>query len=179
MAAVIELVARTIPNRKDFLSDAYEKHSESLKRYLMRTVTEADAEDLMHDVYVRLAGHQGLCLIENLQAFMFKTATNILRDRWRRANALHAPTWVNVDAFDLSSTTDDPAEVSEWRERLESITEVFGKLPNKSKKAFTMSRLAGCSYAEIAGQLDVSVSMIEKHISAVLSCLRQTGVLPR
>ncbi len=173
MAAVIQAVTRSIPDRKDFLADAYEKHAASLKTYLMRTVSEAEAEDLMHDVYVRIAGYKGLSTIDNLRAFMFTMATNLLRDRWRRANALHAPTWVDIDDFELTVGSDDPAEVTCWQESLDRVTRAFEGISENSKQVFTMSRLGGCSYAEIAERLEVSISMIEKHISAVLSRLRE------
>jgi len=176
MATIITAVARSIPNRKDFLADAYDKYADSLKGYLMRTVSEVDAEDLMHDVYVRMAGHRGLITIDNLQAFMFTVATNLLRDRWRRANALHTPVLVNIDDFELAAGADDPAEVARWQESLESVSEAFEKIPRESRHAFTLSRSGGCSYAEIAEQLEVSVSMIEKHISSVLCRLRQAVV---
>ena len=154
METVLNTVTRSIPNRNDLLADAYQYHARSLKSYLMRTVDEADAEDLMHDVYLRMAGHSDLGVVDNLKAFMFTTATNLLRDRWRRANAHYAPTLV------------------EWRESLTRVHKEMGRLPTKSRRAFELNRMGGFSYADIADMMMVSVSMIEKHISLTLNRLR-------
>jgi len=172
VAAIIQSVARSIPNRKDFLADAYQRYAQLLKGYLMRTVSEADAEDLMHDVYLRMASHKGLSMIDNMKAFMFTTATNLLRDRWRRANARYAPTLVNVEDLNLIADGADPAEVVDWRESLDLVNMEMGRLPEKPRLAFELNRMGGFSYAEIADVMEVSVSMIEKHISLALRRLR-------
>ena len=172
VAAIIQTVARSIPNRKDFLADAYQRHAHLLKGYLMRTVSQADAEDLLHDVYVRMASHKGLGMIDNMKAFMFTTATNLLRDRWRRANACYAPTLVNFEDLNLIAGGSDPAEVVDWCESLARVKLEIERLPEKSRLAFELNRMGGFSYAEIADVMAVSVSMIEKHISLALRRLR-------
>jgi len=169
---VLNTVTRSIPNRNDLLADAYQYHARSLKSYLMRTVDEADAEDLMHDVYLRMAGHSDLGVVDNLKAFMFTTATNLLRDRWRRANAHYAPTLVDFEEMNLATGGSDPAEVAEWRESLTRVHKEMGRLPTKSRRAFELNRMGGFSYADIADMMMVSVSMIEKHISLTLNRLR-------
>jgi RNA polymerase sigma-70 factor (ECF subfamily) len=142
----------------------------------MRTVSQHDAEDLMQDVFLRMANHKGLGMIENLQAFMFTTATNLLRDRWRRNNAKHAPNLVNCEDVRLEAGASDPCEILDWRERLDQINDEIARLKAKPRCAFELSRLHGRSYNEIASHMQVSVSMIEKHISCTLSRLRQAAI---
>jgi len=170
--AALPATKRAIERRKDFLAYAYHYHARSLKIYLMRTVSEADAEDLMHDVYVRMASHQDLGLIDNIRAFMFTTATNLLRDRWRRANAQCAPTFVDFEDLNLVAGGSDPAEVADWRQGLARVNLELSRMPEKSRMAFELSRMGGFSYADIADVMAVSVSMIEKHISLTLNRLR-------
>jgi len=170
--AILKTVKRSIPNRNELLADAYRYHACSLKSYLMRTVDEADAEDLMHDVYLRMASHADLGMIDNMKAFMFTTATNLLRDRWRRANARYAPTLVNFEELNLFAGASDPAEVAGWRESLDLVQTEMGRLPTKSRRAFELNRMGGYSYALTADLMSVSVSMIEKHISLTLGRLR-------
>ncbi len=158
--------------RCDFVNNAYQRYSGVLKSFLMRTVDQPEAEDLLHEVYLRLIRCRGLSLIDNVQAFMFTTATNLLRDRWRRANARFAPTLINFEDCDLTAGAADPAEVVEWQERLERVRKAMSELPPKPKLAFELSRMHDRSYSEIAFELDVSVSMIEKHISTALNQLR-------
>ena len=89
------------------LQTAFTRYAPALKGYLMRTVSLHDAEDLMQEVFLRMAKHNGLGQINNLQAFMFTTATNLLRDRWRRRNAKYAPTMVCCDDVRLEAGATD------------------------------------------------------------------------
>ncbi len=159
-------------NSENCLSSAYLQHSQALKNYLMLTVSEADAQDLTHDVYLRMANHPGLSMVQNIRAFMFTTATNLLRDRWRKANAKFAPTLVNYEDCCLSDEVGDPCEVVDWQDRLKRVNKAIAQLPTKPRRAFELSRMQSRSYAEIADQLQVSVSMIEKHISFALNRIR-------
>jgi RNA polymerase sigma-70 factor (ECF subfamily) len=156
----------------DCLRTAYLQHSQALKNYLMMTVSEADAQDLVQDVYLRMANHGSLSMVQNIRAFMFTTATNLLRDRWRKANAKFAPTLVNYEDCCLSDQAGDPCEVVDWQDRLKRVNRAIAQLPDKPKQAFELSRMQSRSYAEIAAQLQVSVSMIEKHISLALNRIR-------
>jgi len=172
MTTIRQAAADNSQTRCDFMNTAYQRYSGVLKSFLMRTVEEAEAEDLLHEVYLRLIRCHGLSLIDNVQAFMFTTATNLLRDRWRRANARFAPTLVNFEDCNLTAGAADPSEVVDWQERLDRVRKAMDELPPKPKLAFELSRMHDRSYSEIALELDVSVSMIEKHISTALSQLR-------
>jgi RNA polymerase sigma factor (sigma-70 family) len=154
------------------LRSAYLQHAQALKNYLMLTVSEADAQDLTHDVYLRMAGHPSLSSVQNIRAFMFTAATNLLRDRWRKANAKFAPTLVNYEDCCLSDEAGDPCEVVDWQDRLKRVNKAIAQLPAKPRQAFELSRMQSRSYSEIADQLEVSVSMIEKHISFALNRIR-------
>jgi len=172
MTTIQQAATDNSQSRCDFMKNAYQRYAGVLKSFLMRTVEEAEAEDLLHEVYLRLIKCRGPGLIDNVQAFMFTTATNLLRDRWRRSNARFAPTLVNFEDCNLMAGAADPAEVVDWRERLERVEKAMAALPPKPRLAFELSRMQDRSYSEIALELDVSVSMIEKHISTALNQLR-------
>lgn len=65
----------------------------------------------------------------------------------------------------------DPAGRVIDEERLRRFFDALRSTSDNAQQAFRMSRLDGLSYAEIAERMDVSVSMVEKHISAVLRAL--------
>lgn len=180
VAAELNVVSEQISTDKktqdNFLEEAYACYASALKGYLMRTVSPLDAEDLMQEVFLRMARHKDLAQIDNLQAFMYTTATNLLRDRWRRNNAKYAPTMVSCDDVLLEAGATDPAEIVEWQESLEKVAREIERLKEKPRCAFELSRIHGRSYIEIAKHMSVSVSMIEKHISCTLTRLRQATI---
>src|SRR3546814_19101281 len=70
----------------DLAEQLYAEFREPLLGFFLRRVhNRAEAEDLTQDVFVRLIRAGRSDRIENPNAFVFKLATNLLRDRGRAA----------------------------------------------------------------------------------------------
>ncbi len=126
---------------------------------------------LAQEVYLRIARYPDLGRVECLRAFMFQTALNLVRDRSRRLHTRAMASSRPVDEFDLPAR-DDPAESAEVCEQLDRACGVVENMPEKRRRALLMHRFDGHTYDEIASAMSVSVSMVEKHISAALLQLR-------
>ncbi|MEG1455609.1 MAG: sigma-70 region 4 domain-containing protein [Comamonas sp.] len=49
-------------------------------------------------------------------------------------------------------------------------------MPRKRREAFILVRIYGCSYAEAAAHMGVSVDAIDRHVvRAVMDCMRLKG----
>ena len=66
----------------------------------------------------------------------------------------------------------DFASQYEAKELEQTIGQSVGRLPEKCKKAFLLSRQENLSYKDISGELAISVSTVEKHISKALKLIR-------
>ena len=73
----------------------------------------------------------------------------------------------------LTSAEDGMAGAVEHAERLAGVLATIDGLKPAVRRSFLLHRLHGCSYAEIARDAGVSVSMIEKHVMAAMLALRQ------
>ena len=63
----------------------YDETSAPLRRYLLRVCRDpAQAEDVFQESYVRLINRSGLQTGPELRSYLFRVATNLLRDHWRR-----------------------------------------------------------------------------------------------
>jgi len=71
-----------------------------------------------------------------------------------------------TDSYDHS----EKMEVAELEGR---IKQALGKLPEKCREVFEMSRFDGKKYSEIAGVLDISVKTVETQMSKALKVLRE------
>lgn len=60
-----------------------------------------------------------------------------------------------------------------YREVNERIQQALEALSPKCRTVFSLSRYEELSYAEIAGQLDISVKAVEKHMGKALKHMRQ------
>lgn len=74
-----------MPLNQRELERLYDAHASGLFHYLTTfTKTEADARDLLQEVFIRLARLDGTTAMENEKAFVFRLAHNIAIDWLRR-----------------------------------------------------------------------------------------------
>ena len=142
----------------------------------MRSVDETEAEDLIQELFIRLIRQVDKMPPDNPKGFLLASATNLLRDRWRRraVRKLDQMDCLDDFPFDLEDAHEfEPSLWSEQIERLEQLDDALGGVGDKAAKAFSCHRVEGSSYAEIADDMGVSVSMVEKYISSALVVLRE------
>ena len=66
-----------------------------------------------------------------------------------------------VDGIDLSARPDDgPARRAEHRAELTALADALDELPGPQRESWVLRELGGCSYDEIAEQLDQPVSTV-------------------
>jgi RNA polymerase sigma-70 factor (ECF subfamily) len=155
------------------MSDAYRQ---PLIRFFRRRVgSEAEAEDLAQEVFLRLLRRPDAETIDNPEAFLFRTAVNLLRDRARRNNTFAS------HALDLAARQDSieglsPERVLQGRQSLAAAMRILEELDERVRDAFILNRLEGLKYAEIAELFGVSVSSVEKYVIKALAHLaRRAG----
>lgn len=145
-----------------------------LLRFLTRRTGDAGrAADVAQDTYIRLAAlppaNQD---IENPRAFVYRVAGNLAIDTMRREGRLAR----NVTFLDEGLEISDPAPSAEAgviaRERLKLVEAALDELPEKLRLALLYSRVEGMTFAEIAGRLGVSESMVAKYIAQALKHCR-------
>ena len=148
-----------------------ERFRASLLRFFERRVDRLEAEDLVQDVFVRLARRGDLDRIENLGGYVFETAANVLRDRGRRRRVRAADRHELFDN-DRHGGADFPADrVVEGQERLRRAGAALLELPERTRTVFVLRRLEGLCYRDVAARLGVSVSAVEKHMARAVAHL--------
>jgi RNA polymerase sigma-70 factor (ECF subfamily) len=160
-------------NREDFLRGMSSRYRQPLIAYFQRRVrSREEAEDLTQEVFLRLSRRLDVEQVDNPEAFLFRTAVNLLRDRSRRgktaASHLEAMVHREPTVEELS-----PERVVEGRQSLASVLRALDELDERTRDAFILHRLEGMRHAEIANLYGVSVSSIEKYIIKALAHLAQ------
>lgn len=138
----------------------------ALRGYFQRRVRDPhEIEDLVQDVFVRIAGRAGGDRIDNLNAYVFRTAASVLADRARRRSTHSADAHVAFDP-DLHAGVDvSPERYLSDREDLQLAVAALLSLPERTRVIFVLHRLEGMGYREIGGRLGISTSAIEKHMA--------------
>jgi RNA polymerase sigma factor (sigma-70 family) len=127
-----------------------------------RTRGRADAEELLHAAYLRLLRYKAQHAVENIGAFLVRTAVNIGVDNYRHDRFIADVSPDQTGACENSPLQD---EVLAARERLERVREGLSRLTPRTREIFLMHRLDDMKYREIAERLGISQSAVEKHIA--------------
>lgn len=145
----------------------------SLLRTLQGMVgNPSTAEDLLQETYLRVTRALGERPVEHLEPFVFQTARNLALDHLR-ARRVQARTLVedvpeqilhNVAA--PSSSSEDAAHAEQL---LKHLSVSLGQLSTRQQRIFILSRLHGASYLEIAEQLQVSASTVQKELKLIMA----------
>ena len=143
----------------------------ALIRYFSRqTGNHAEAEDLAQEVFVRLA-RSGTRNVASAEAFLFRMATNLLRDRARREKvrsdyraAVAAIEGHGVDPL-------DPYRIAAGQDTIRSVREGIAELPEKTRRIFILYRLENLDRQAIADCLGLSGSSVDKHIVKAMALL--------
>lgn len=130
-----------------------------------------DVEDLVQEVFVRLAYRADLQSIEQVEGYVFRTAANVLKDRGRH-EATHF-----ASAHDPLETTPEldeeisPERVLLGREAVLQVAAALAELPERTQLIFSLQRFEDLSYGEIAECLGISMSTVEKHMMKAIAHL--------
>lgn len=156
------------------LTRVYLEKRESLLHYFtMRLNSRAAAEDLVQEMYVRLATAD-VGPIEHPVAFLYRLGTNLMLDRarQRRRAETRDDAWQDIRHVRIGGEDIDnhpPADqVVADRQRLAKLLAALEDLPPQRRTAFRLHKLEGLSHAATAKAMGISLSAVEKHMSAAL-----------
>ncbi len=170
--------ASAAPSRRnDYVAESYTTYHRQLRSFFQRTVSETEADDMLQELYIRLIRQVDRAPPANCRGFLFSAAANLLRDRWRRRAVRKLDQMDSLDGFGGDFKDGEEHDPSLWTEQIEQLERLDGALARVSEKAasaFLCHRVEGCSYADIAVRMGVSVSMVEKYISSALAELRES-----
>jgi RNA polymerase sigma-70 factor (ECF subfamily) len=166
------------PERPNDLLDAYLSRRDDLVRFFAaRLRSMAAAEDLVQDLYIRVASLDSEEPVENPSAYLYRLASNLMLDRLRsdrRAGARDSA-WLKTHRLEVAgeAVADEPSAEQNvaGRQRLAQLTRAIAELPPKTRKAFQLHKLEGLTQEETARALGVSRKTVEKQISSALQRL--------
>lgn len=160
--------------RPSLLVAAYmEKRAQLLRFFTMRTSSSSEAEDIVQDIYLRIAALDD-APIETPMAYLYRLGTNLMLDRMRTRRRSAArddayyQTFVAGTSPDAEADAPSPEAAWEARSRLERVLAAVERMPPRRKQVFIMHKIEGLSYAEIAASLRISRSAVEKLMMAAL-----------
>jgi RNA polymerase sigma-70 factor (ECF subfamily) len=163
------------PDRDHDVASLALRYKRAVHAYFLRRVADrAEADDLTQDVYAALARRVDGAAVENLEGYVFRVATNLLRDRARRKRTQPAVESTGfADPFAKLIDDISPERHVIGRDDYQRFMRALETLPERPRTVFVLNRFEEMSGREIAALLGLSQRQIEKDISRVLTLLRE------
>ncbi len=147
---------------------AYLASRKGISRLVARIVPPHEIEDIVQETYVRICQIDNKDTINSPKSFMYKTARNLALDYQKQANNRLVDGFDNIDEVESmlsSSVKDEMYESASTASEFAHFCEAVRQLPIQCRKVFVLKKVYGYSQREIATQLNLSESTVEKHIS--------------
>jgi RNA polymerase sigma factor (sigma-70 family) len=159
------------PTQSDF-ARLYRATIAPLRRYLTRFLGDAnEAQDIAHDAYLRVYPKEGKAPPDNPQAFLYTTARNLAINRLKRRKI--AP-FNSQEAHADTAPSPFPGVVQQVMARQEfgQLEAAIAELPPGCRAVLLLRKVELLSHQEIADQLGIAISTVEKQHARALRLLR-------
>jgi RNA polymerase sigma factor (sigma-70 family) len=151
------------------LLSAFSEHRPALLRYLrLRGATADEAEDILQEVHLKLwAEKPGP--VDQPRAYLYTMTNNhfLLHRRTAGRRARREGAWMEAQAGEDPEVDERPTAEAGLiaREQLEILQRALDALPERTRTIFQRFRLDGEPQRQIAADIGVSVSAVEKHLT--------------
>ena len=164
--------AGTIEHSTDIASGGLQAaalaHRAELIRFLhARGVSADEAEDILQDLYVKVCMLR-IAPIAEPRAYLYRMTANLLFDRRRTAarRSARERMWAGTGPT-LTEHVDEQPTVEQdlgARQELAIVLRALALLPERTVEILRRYRVDGETQKEIASQLGISLSAVEKHL---------------
>jgi RNA polymerase sigma factor (sigma-70 family) len=149
------------------------------KLLLRRGRSREEAEDLIQEAFLRMQEYCGKGgEVQKPEHFLVRTVLRLAMNARRDS---HHDLYVDQNVEELTFVIDAnpmPDEVLAADECLERMRDALNAVSPRTRDVFFMNRLDGLTYAQIARQMRLSISSIEKHMASALVALANVSGAP-
>ena len=139
-----------------------------LYNFIRKSVTEAEAEDILQDVFYQLTeAYQLMKPIENTSAWLYRVARNKITDLFRKKKPDYVDMRENCDSestpyfLSVINTTYPGQDDEMLRQYLfDEIEKALEELPESQKEVFVAHEIDGLSFKEISIKTGESINTL-------------------
>lgn len=144
-------------------------HAAALRVRMRRAAgTEADLDDLVSEALARAYGADDWAAVANGRHYLFRIARNVLIDNARRNALVSFDSVADIDDRQADSRTETGISA---RDELRQVQRAIDSMPPQARRVFVMRRVHERSIGEIAAEMGLSVSTVEKHLGKAVALL--------
>jgi len=154
---------------------------DALQRYLvLRGANVDEAEDILQDIALKLAT-QPLGPVDQPRAYLYRMATNhfLLHRRAAQRRTHREEDWVDASSGDSRDVDPTPSADAGLlaQQQLALVQRLIDRLPERTRTIFRRFRLSGEAQRQIAADIGISTSAVEKHLARAYAEISEIRIL--
>ncbi len=131
------------------------------------------AEEVVQDVFYNVwKNRESIRITQSWKSYLYRSVYNnsmMYLRKTRREFSLEDGLFPEKEG-----STHDPFQEMEFQEVSAVVSDTIGRLPQRTREIFLLSRQEGLKYREIAEQLSISVKTVEANMGKALKALRSS-----
>lgn len=157
-------------SNRENLSSLFMGIQKSLAKVASTIAPPKEIEDIVQETYVRICEISNEEPITSPRSFMYRIVKNLALDHVKRAEtrlSISLDDSLNADIQELGEQAgeDSTFNTVASKEEFELFCRAVRQLPLQCRRVFVMKKVYGYSQKEIAADLNISESTVEKHIA--------------
>jgi RNA polymerase sigma-70 factor (ECF subfamily) len=158
--------------------DAYTLHGSSLKRFISRFMrSPSDIEDIAQEAFLRAYTVERSRPIEQPKSFLFRIAKHLALSQLTRKSRQvteYIEDSTDPGVIQLESSAEEEISAQQIFQQIFRVhCEAVEELSPQCREVYLLRKVQGFSHKEIAAELGIAVSTVEKHLmKAVEQCDR-------
>ena len=146
------------------LEELYLSMRHGLRSVVAQIVPADEVEDIVQETYIRLRRVVVAQEIRHPRSYLYQTAKNLALDSIKKADNALTSSW-QEDAHYAATGGDSLVKKIDDTADLERFCDSLRRLPSKARRVFVLKKVYGFTQREIASELGISESTVEKHVS--------------
>ena len=144
----------------------------ALRAYIRpRVRNEADLEDILQTVAIRVLSGNLPEKIANKGAFLFSVASNLLRDQYRRDAVRHVEGHLPIYDLELADDAIGPEQSLDGRQRLERLEDAVNGLDPETRSVMLLHRFEGLTLQETSERTGLTTARVRKLLARGLAVM--------
>ena len=158
---------------------AYLANRHSLSSFLRLFFrSREDVEDFMQESFVRAYAAEHTTKVDSPVGYLFKTARNLMLNHSAKQTGRRTDNVGDLDELAVLyeehiSGPVDPEREAMFTEELEAVRDMVEEFPPRVREVFVLRKIFEMKQQEIAAELGISESTVEKHIARGLLLTKQ------
>lgn len=141
-------------------------HEAALRAWLRgRRLEGLEVDDIIQETYTRLMTAESVHHILDVRSYVFQVASSVVIDHLRRQKIVSIISVPDLNDLEVVSEEPSPERRAIDRDELHRLARAIARLPRKVQEVFMLRRVHGLSQREVAEQMGIAESTVEKHMS--------------